>query len=90
MSLREDGDEEVEQHDVADEQVDGEEERDDVVVVGQVVDVRLVAVTGSGEIVGVDDVKDAAVGAADEVSATERLGAVGRVPDLDAEKLVLE
>ena len=76
MSLREDGDEEVEQHDVADEQVDGEEERDDVVVVGQVVDVRLVAVTGSGEIVGVDDVKDAAVDAADEVSATERLRAV--------------
>ena len=41
---RENSDEKVEQHDVADKEVDGEEEGDDVVVVSQVLDVRLEAV----------------------------------------------
>jgi len=44
LSSRENSDEEVEQHDVANEEVDGEEEGDDVVVVSKVLDVRLEAV----------------------------------------------
>ena len=85
--LREDCDEEVEQHDVADEQVDGEEERNDVIVVGQVVNIRLVAVTGS-DVTVVEVVNDADVAACDEISAAEHLEAIGRVPDLDAEVIV--
>ena len=46
--LREYCDEEVEQHDVADEEINREKDRHDVVVVRQVVDVRLVAVPRAG------------------------------------------
>ncbi len=74
---REDGDEQVEQHDVPDEQVDGEEGRRDVVVLLDVLQVFRVAV------VGLADVGDAAVTGEGERGSGVRVGARGRVLHFD-------
>ncbi len=65
-----------------------QEERHNVVVVRQVVDVRLVAVAGIVDNDGVVDAVDTPVVAVAVVEGVSHLGAVGRVPDLNARIII--
>ncbi len=65
-----------------------QEERHDVVVVRQVVDVRLIAVAGIVDNNGVVDAVAAPVVAVAVVEGVSPLGAVGRVPDLNARIII--